>query len=182
VNPDNGSNVVNSSFLLSYVFVPRGKGFESRYLVFRDVSLVLGETPVPLQVGMALTRWVEPERNIYVTSAGPLTSERADYHNDAIVAYALTRAPEGVASLKLAECSSDWPGHLDQLLAEDGTCGAVGYVQERTAGWLLAEQQPGTVPVHRCVNEAAQTHFASNAANCEGLGKPEFVLGYGLAP
>ena len=182
VNPDNGSNVVNSSFLLSYVFVPRGKGFESRYLVFRDVSLVLGETPVPLQVGMALTRWVEPERNIYVTSAGPLTSERAGYHNDAIVAYALTRAPEGVASLRLAECSSDWPGHLDQLLAEDGTCGAVGYVQERTAGWLLAEQQPGTVPVHRCVNEAAQTHFASNAANCEGLGKPEFVLGYGLAP
>ena len=131
---------------------------------------------------MALTRWVEPERNIYVTSAGPLTSERAGYHDDAIVAYALTRAPEGMASLKLAECSSDWPGHLDQLLAEDGTCGAVGYVQERTAGWLLAEQQPGTVPVHRCVNEAAQTHFASNAADCEGLGKPEFVLGYGLAP
>ena len=182
VNPDNGSNVVTSRFLLSYVFVPKGKGFESRYLVFQDVSLVLEDAPVPVQVGVALTRWVEPERNIYVTSAGPLTGERAGYHNDAVVAYALTRAPEGVASVKLAECSSHWPGHLDQLLAEDGTCGAVGYAQERSAGWLFAEQQPGTVPVHRCVNEAAQTHFASDTADCEGLGKLEFVLGYGLAP
>ena len=182
VNPDNGSNVVTSRFLLSYVFVPKGKGFESRYLVFQDVSLVLEEAPVPVQVGVALTRWVEPERNIYVTSAGPLTGERAGYHNDAVVAYALTRAPEDVASVKLAECTSDWPGHLDQLLAEDGTCGAVGYAQERSAGWLFAEQQPGTVPVHRCVNETAQTHFASNAEDCEGLGSAEFVLGYGLAP
>ena len=182
VNPDDGSNVVTSRFLLSYVFVPKGKGFESRHLVFQEVSLVLEEAPVPVQVGMALTRWVEPERNIYVTSAGPLTGELADYRNDAVVAYALTRAPEGLASVKLAECTSDWPGHLDQLLAEDGTCGAVGYAQERSAGWLFAEQQPGTVPVHRCANEAAQTHFASNAADCEGLGKPEFLLGYGLAP
>lgn len=182
VNPDDGGNVVDSRFLLSYVFVPDGQGFESRYLVFQEVSLELGETPVQVQVGMALTRWVEPERNIYVTSAGPLTGERRSYRNDAVVAYALTRAPDGLASVKLAECSSDWLGHLDQLLAEDGTCGAVGYAQERSAGWLFAEQQPGTVPVHRCVNETTRTHFASNAADCEGLGKPEFVLGYGLAP
>lgn len=182
VNPNDGSNVVNSRFLLSYVFVPRGKGFESRYLVLQEVSVVLEDAPVPVQVGMALTRWAEPERHIYVTSTGPLTGERSAYRNDAVVAYALTRAPQGVASVKLAECASDWPGHLDQLLAEDGTCGAVGYAQERSAGWLFAKQQPGTVPVHRCVNEAAQTHFASNAADCEGLGRAELVLGYGLAP
>ena len=41
VNPDNGSNVVGSRFLLSYVFVPRGQGFESRYLVLQEVSLAL---------------------------------------------------------------------------------------------------------------------------------------------
>ena len=70
----------------------------------------------------------------------------------------------------------------DQLLAEDGRCAAEGYVQERTAGWLYTAEQPGTVPVYRCSDPASQTHFASSAPDCEGLGVNEFLLGYGIAP
>src|SRR5690606_32783410 len=121
-------------------------------------------------------------RNIYITSTGPLTGDRLAYRRDTVVAFMLTRAPEGRASVKLAECSSDWPGHLDQILAEEGSCVAGGYVRERTAGWLYAAQQPGTVPVYRCVNEAARTHFASSAPDCEGLGTMELLFGYGLTP
>jgi hypothetical protein len=182
LNADDGSNVVNRRFLLSYVYVPPGEGFESRYLVYHEVSLSVEDRPQAIQAGVALTRWLDPGRNIYVTSTGPLTGDRRAYRRDTIVAYLLTRAPEGIASLKVEECSSDWPGHLDHVLAEEGSCEADGYARERTAGWLYAAEQPGTAPVYRCYEEEARTHFASSAPNCDGLGTMEFVLGYGLTP
>jgi hypothetical protein len=182
LDPDDGSNDVDQRFLLSYVYVPPGEGFESRHLVYHDVSLSVEDEPQAVQAGLALTRWRDPEREIYVTSSGPLTGDRLDYRRDTIVGYLLTRAPEGIASVKVEECSSDWPGHLDQVLAEDGSCEAGGYARERSAGWLYAAEQPGTVPVYRCYEEEAQTHFASSAPDCEGLGVVEFRLGYGLGP
>jgi len=181
LNPDNGSNIVNQRFLLSYVYIPPGKGFESRYLVHQEVSLSLEDEPPSAQVGMALARWSDPARKIYVASTGPLTGDRQAYQQDTVVAHMLTRPPEGVASIKFAECASNGPGHLDQVLVEDGYC-SEGYVRERSAGWLYAAEQPGTVPVYRCYAVTAQTHFASSAADCEGLGDMDFLLGYGLAP
>ena len=94
----------------------------------------------------------------------------------------VTRAPEGVASIKFAECSRDLSGHLDHLLADEGSCAPEGYVRERTAGWLYAAEQPGAVPVYRCIQPETGGHFASSAPNCEGLGTRKFLLGYGLAP
>jgi hypothetical protein len=182
LNPDDGSNAVNERFLLSYLFVPSGKGFESRYLVQHEVSLTVEAEPVPVQVGMALTRWSDPEQDIFVTSTGPVTGEGLAYQRDTVVAHMLTRAPEGVASVKLAECSSDQAEQPDYMLAEDGSCEASGYVRERTAGWLYAAEQTGAVPVYRCIDEDTQAHFASSAADCEGLGVMELLLGYGLAP
>ena len=93
----------------------------------------------------------------------------------------LTRAPEGLASIKLAECTSDSLASPDQMLAEDGSCGA-GFVRERTAGWLYADEQPGTVPVFNCIEARVQAHFASSANDCEGLGTIKALLGYGLRP
>ena len=181
INPDTGSNSVDLRFLLSYVYVPRGKGFDSRYLVEQEVSLSVGSRPLAVQAGLALTRWSDPTRHSYVTSTGPLTGDRLAYRRDAIVAYVLTRAPEGIASVKLVECSSNRPGSPDQLLAEDGSCGAEGYTSERTSGWLFVTEQPGTVPVYLCSDVAAQTHFAASTLDCEGLGLNEALLGYGLA-
>lgn len=182
LNPDDGSSAVGPDFLLSYIYVPAGKSFSNRYLVQHEVSLSVTDQPLPVQAGLALSRWVDPERDIYITSAGPLTGNRQSYRHDTIVAYLLTRAPEATASVKIEECSSDWAGHLDHMLAEDGGCAAIRYTRERTAGWLYATAQPDSVPVYRCSNAAAQTHFASNAADCEGLGTMDFVLGYGLTP
>lgn len=182
MNPENGSNAVNDRFLLSYVYIPPGKGFESRYLVHREMTLSMEERPIPVQSGVALTRWSDPAHETYVTSTGPLTGERLGYRRDSIVAYMLTRAPEDAASIKIAECSKNASEQLDQVLAEDGDCDNGGYVRERTAGWLYLDEQPDTVPVYRCTSEGAQTHFASNQPDCEGLGTMEFRLGYGLTP
>jgi len=180
LNPDDGSNAIDWRFLLAYVYVPINKGFESRHLVYHEVSLSLADAPQTAPVGAALTRWSDGAGS-YVTSTGPLTGERERLARDAVVAYVLTREPAGVASRKIAECSSESSGRLDQVLAEAGGCEAEGYVRERTAGWLYADEQPGTVPVYRCRAEAGG-HFASRAADCEGLGSSDRLLGYGLTP
>lgn len=182
LNPDDGSNAVDWNFLLAYIYVPPGKGFESRYLVFHDVSLARGDVPLAVQSGMALSRWAHPTQKAYVTSTGPLTGDRLAYRRDTVVAYMLTREPEEIASVKLAECFSNRAAHLDQILAEDGTCEGEGYTRDRTAGWLFAAEQAGTVPVYRCYDDAWGSHFASSAPDCEGLGTLQALLGYGLAP
>ena len=182
LNPDDGSNAIQQDFLLSYIYVPPDKGFESRYLVLHEVRLSVENEPQSVQAGLALTRWFDPERETYIASTGPMTGELSAFHSDAIVAYMLTRAPETLEAIKYAECASDQAGHMDYFLAEDGRCLADGNTRVRTAGWLFAAEQPGSVPVYLCRDMAGQTHFASSAPDCEGLGDVETRLGYGLAP
>ncbi|MCS6762498.1 MAG: hypothetical protein MO846_11520, partial [Candidatus Devosia symbiotica] len=72
-----------------------------------------------VEVEMALARWSDPEQATYVTSTGPFTGDRLAFQRATIVAYILTKAPEGLASVKFAECIGDRSGHLDQVLVED---------------------------------------------------------------
>ncbi len=177
VDPDTGSNTVTGPFLLSYLYVPPGKGFESRYLVHHDVTLSVAEEPVAVQAGLALSRWVVPGERAYVSSTGPVTGEGQRYHHDTVVAYVMTRAPDDTANVELTECVID----SAQMLTEQGKCPS-GFARQRTAGWLFAEPQPGTVPVYRCRAETGQSQFVSSKPDCEGLGQMQTILGYGLAP
>lgn len=181
VNPDAGGNAVGNQFVLSYLHVPAGEGFESRYLVHRAVTLEVGKSPTA-NTGIALTRWIDPARNRYVSTTGPLTGNRMGYEQDMLVAHMLTSAPEGVASIKFAECVRDELGQLDQILADEGSCEAQGYARERVAGWLYATEETGSVPVYRCLSQAPVSRFVSTHRDCEGLGDREFLLGYGLMP
>lgn len=175
VNPETGGNVVDRHFLLSYTYVPPGKGFESRYQVLHDVRLTAGSDAIPgVQVGMALARWSSADGKTFVSSTGPVTQPGMVL--DGVVADILTRAPEGANSVKLEECSKG----MDQLLATDGSCETLGYKRDRTAGWLYAEAQPGTVPIYAC--SANATHLVSTSEDCEGLGQMDSLLGYGLTP
>lgn len=180
LNPETGGNTIGGRFVLSYIFVPAGKGFESRYLVHRDVTLNAHAEPRPVQAGVALVRWQDPMTKRFVSTTGALTGERADYRMDTIVAYALTRAPDNSASVKLVECEAPLPA-LDQAVAEDGRCGEQAMVQGRTAGWLFASEEAGSVPVYRCRANIDQASFISGASDCEGLGVIDRLLGYGLA-
>lgn len=181
LNPEDGSNAIGNHSLISYIYVPPGKGFESRYLVHHEMTLSVADAPLLVKAGMALTRWVAPSRQSYVTSTGPLTGERQAYEQDTIVAYMLTTPPDGVDSIQLAECSKERSGVLDHLVAEDGSCETAGYIRERISGWLYADEQPGTVPVYRCIGTETKTHFLSNQQDCEGLGAMDRRLGYGIA-
>lgn len=182
LDADTGSNAIDGDFLLSYIYIPPGEGFESRYLVHQQVSLSMQDQPLPVQAGLALTRWVHPEQGGFIGSTGPLTGDRQAYKRDAVVAHMLTRPPETVASIKFAECSRMVAGRLDHLLADEGSCAPSGYQRERTSGWLYAAEQADSVPVYRCMDANTGSHFVSIAADCDGLGRKEFLLGYGLAP
>ncbi|WP_157955730.1 MULTISPECIES: hypothetical protein [Devosia] len=178
LDPETGGSTVGNRFVLSYVLVPAGKGFESRYLVHRDVTLAVEATPPPAQAGIALSRWHEPETGRYISTTAPLTGAESAYQFDAIVAYALTRAPDDMLSVKLTECSGSRSG---PLIAMEGKCASLGRAEGRTVGWLLEEQQAGFVPVYLCRADATASYLASANADCEGLGTMETRLGYGLA-
>jgi len=176
INPADGTNAVDDDFLLAYVYIPPGKTFAERYLVFQGVHLTLEKTPPAAQVGIALTRWEKPGE--FMTSTGPVTD--GGYTPDAFLGYLLTRQPVGVAAVKLEECLRGGAGHSDHLLTVDGGCEPAGYTRLRTAGWSYSEPLPDTLPLYRCFASARGMHFASNAADCEGRGTMELSLGYAL--
>ncbi|MBJ3785455.1 hypothetical protein [Devosia sediminis] len=173
LNPTEGGNTVGDNFVLAYVFVPAGQGFESRYLVLREVSLTQREPSAVPQVGIALTRWIMPGSTGTITTTGPLIG---DYSRESTLAYMLTAAPDGAATVKIVECSDG----TRNTLAEDGTCALSRMSQTRTAGWLFVDEQPNSVPVFRCEGDSAGP-FISTQDNCEGLGDAGDLLGYGLA-
>ena len=180
VNPEDGSNTIGDRFLLAYTYIPAGEDFASRYLVLQAVALDFHATPVTPQVRLALTRWKRAD-GAYRTTTGPVAHDLDAFRPDATVAYLLTRPPEGIDSVKLEECARDRAGRVDHVLAPDDTCIDHGYTRLRTAGWAFADDRPGAVAFYLCHDAAALTHFASRAADCEGLGEVENRLGYGLA-
>jgi hypothetical protein len=177
IDPETGTSAIGQDFILSSIYIPPGEGFESRYLVHREVSMVMRDAPLPDQVGIALTRWVNAAGTEFVSSTGPLTGDRRDFQQDRIVAYMLTAEPEDAGGIRFEECSRDGR----QALADAGSCEPAGLLRERTAGWLYASEQPGTLPVYQCL-AASGARFVSAEDDCEGLGNREFRLGYGLAP
>lgn len=92
----------------------------------------------------------------------------------------MTVADAAKPSVELEDCVTQRPGHPDHLLAEKGFCEAHSYQRLRTAGWVYAQTQPGTIPLYRCYNPKDQSHFASNEPDCEELGTSERLLGYAL--
>jgi hypothetical protein len=177
IDPADGGNAVGSDFLLAAVTIPPGEDFAHRYLVFRRVHLAMGEAPAAVQAGVALVRWKGAEGG-YRISTGPMTGEEAAFQSDRTLGFLLTRAAEGRASVKLEECRSG--DGREQLLAFDGSCARNGLARLRTAGWAFAGEEKGTMPLYRCREAGTGDAFASNRADCEGLGAMELRLGYVL--
>ncbi|WNG33849.1 hypothetical protein F0U61_09555 [Archangium violaceum] len=175
------SNQVGSGFLLTYVYIQPGEGFDKRYLVFRDVWMGVAASPQTPQVGLALSRWFSATAKDRWTTTAPVVGNYNTYAYDKLLGYVMTKPHPTLPSNKLEDCVSTWPGHPDHLLTNDGMCASAGYTRLRTAGWLYRDAQPNTLPVYRCYSPTLQSHFASNRADCEGLGTMEWLLGYALA-
>ena len=170
-----GSGQLSSDdLLLTYTYIPQGKGFASRYLVMHEVEMTddyRGEGP---QVGLALTAWKDPDERRRTSSGVVL----GGYTRERLLGYLLTEADERAATVKLEECVSTWAGHSDYLLTGHGKCAGEGYTRLRTAGWVYTAQQPNTLPLYRCYAAATQYHFASTNPQCDGIGTMEWLLGY----
>src|SRR5215813_2017997 len=111
----------------------------------------------------------------------PAPSENGSaYKLEAKSGYLMTVADSVKPSVELEDCVSQWPGHPDHMLDQKGLCESdrYGFQRLRTAGWVYSKPQEQTVPLYRCYNAQEQTHFASNAADCEKLGAMERLLGY----
>lgn len=173
VNPADGTNVLGRDFLLAYVYIPPGKDFADRTLVFQAVRLAVEPTPEAARAGVALARWVDPASARTVTGTTPVVDPA--FRLDRTLGYLLTGAGEGTVAL--AECVGVGASP-DNKIAPAGECGP-GYRAVATAGWAYGDARPGTRPLYAC-RAGSGTRFASNAADCEGLGEPEFRLGYVL--
>ena len=147
---------------------------------FRDVEVTISKTPATPQVGVLLARWYSATLHDRWSTTAPVPGNRATYKLEARTGYLMTVADAGAPTIELEDCVSLRPGHPDHLLAEKGFCAAHAYQRLRTAGWVFAETRPNTVPLYRCYNAREQSHFASNALDCERLGDMERLLGYGL--
>ncbi|KJC38034.1 hypothetical protein UP09_26635 [Bradyrhizobium sp. LTSP885] len=177
-----GGNQLSNSWLLVYAYWPPGGGHADKYLVVRPVDVSRSDTQATPQVGVQLARWYNSALHDRWSTTGPVPGNGTSYRFEAQSGYLMTAAAAGAPMVELEDCVSLRPGHPDHLLAEKGFCEAHAYQRLRTAGWVSAQAQPGTIPLYRCYNAREQSHFASNAADCEKLGANERLLGYALKP
>lgn len=185
-----GGNQWSDRFLLTYTYVAPGDTFAHRYLVFRDVSIVLSSETYNgsrSQVGVELSRWINSTgspQEIWTTTA-PIPGNYSTFAYKGGLGYVLTGPLTGsnaAATTALEECTSLWPGNIDHLVTVDGTCASAGYNRLRTVGWVYTSNLPNTVPLYRCWSAAIyRSHFISNRSDCEGMGTMEFLLGYAEA-
>lgn len=176
VDPLRGTNTLKADFLLAFVYVPAGKGFTDRYLVFQPAHLELNPAPVAPQVGITLGRYQGIiDRSSFRTATGPLFDDEARFALDRRLGYLMTRPPEGKPSLKLEECVDGKRYRLEV----DGTCARAGARRLRTAGWIYESDQPGTVPLYAC-RRADGGDVVANNPECDDLGTVVSRLGYAL--
>jgi hypothetical protein len=181
VNYTDGNNTFGSNFLLFYTYIQPNEGFDKRYLAVRDVSVTLMSDPQSPQVGVALSRWFNPALKDRWSTTAMIPGTFSTYQYEGDTGYVMTRAHPTLATTKLEECVSNWPGHPDHMVTNDGMCAGAGYTRLRTVGWVFQSAQPNTVPLYRCYNPTEKHHFASNSPTCEGKGNMEWQLGYALA-
>ena len=182
IDATTGTNQLSNSWIMTYMYLQPNEGFDKRYLVFRSVDVSISSSPVTPQVGIELARWYNTKlQDRWATTAAVPSPKGSTYRLDKKLGYLMTVAGPAKATVKLEDCASNWPGHPDHMLEEDYYCRAGKYLRLRTAGWVYGKPQKDTVPLYRCYNAQERSHFASNAPDCENLGKMERLLGYGLS-
>lgn len=176
IDPLRGGNTLKADFLLAFIYVPAGKDFADRYLVFQPAHLKQNPAPGGPQVGITLGRYQGIiDRSAFRGATGPLFDDDARFALDRRLGFLMTRPPDGRPSLKLEECVDGKRYRLEV----DGTCAKAGARRLRTAGWIYESEQPGTVPVYAC-RRADGGDVVANTPECDGLGTVVSRLGFAL--
>lgn len=173
-----GGSAIGSAATLLYTYLEPDEDFSRRYLVARDITLVLQPEPAMPQVGVLLGRWRDAGSGARVSSTGPVAPVGRTLVPDGDAGYLMTEPDPGRPSVELDECDAG-RGTFDRAL-QPGGCTAPLSRRLRTAGWVYATEQPGTRALYRC-GVSGQGHFVSTEQTCEGQGTSEALLGYALA-
>jgi hypothetical protein len=172
IDPATGRNDLGHAFILGYTWLAPGATFADRYLVLQRVRLNDEASPQDVQAGIALTRW-RNDAGATMNTTGPVVPSPG-LRQERQFGYLLTKAPEGVASLKLEECKT----RDGSRIVADGGCARSGDTRLRTSGWTFHEMRDRTLPLYRCAD--GETEFMSNEAECEGRGTVIERLGFAL--
>jgi hypothetical protein len=175
-----GANQLSNSWMLVYAYIPPAEAGGQKYLVFRNVTVSVSQTPVSPQVGVLLARWNNTALHDRWSTTAAVPGDGAAYKLETTSGYLMTAAPSGHGSVELEDCVSARPGHPDHLLTKAGFCEAHGYQRLRTAGFVFAAEMPNTQPLYQCYSDADHSHFAANQPDCDGKGRMETMLGYDL--
>jgi hypothetical protein len=181
LDASNGGEQLGDRWMMAYTYLQPNETFGQRYLVFRPVDVSFSPTPVSPQVGVLLARWYNKALHDHWSTTAPVPDNHGAYALEAQSGYLLTAVDPAKPSVQLEDCVSFWPGHPDHVLEVKGVCEAGHYARLRTAGWIYQKPQAQTVPLYRCYSARDKSHFASNKADCEGLGAMERLLGYALS-
>jgi hypothetical protein len=180
IDAHTGLNQLGDHWLLAYMYLSPGEGFDKRYLIFRPVDISWSLASGEPQVGEMLTHWYNAAQHDHWTTTAPVPGNYAAYKLVAQLGYTMTEPDAKEASLELEECVSEWPGHPDHILIQKGVCETHGYKRLRSAGFIYAAARPNTQPLYRCYSENEKSHFAANKEDCNSMGKREALLGYDL--
>jgi hypothetical protein len=183
IDSTDGNRRWSSGFQLWFTWVPpNGTLSSNRYLGARDVSVTLMGSPQSPQVGVEVSRWLNSSAGERWSTTGPVPGNFSSFAYQGGFGYLMTKQLDA-SWIKIVDCQSDtnWAGHPDHILTS-GTCDT-SYHLVRTAGWAYPNGTPpaNTLALYRCYDTTLQSHFASNASNCEGLGTMESQIGYVLA-
>jgi hypothetical protein len=180
IDAGTGLNQLGDHWLMTYMYLKPGEGFDKRYPVFQPVDVSWTRQPGEPQVGVMLTHWYSSSLHDHRATVSPVPGNYTQYRLVAQLGYLMTAADPKQPSVDLEECVSQWPGHPDHILIQKGVCETQGYQRLRNAGYVFASPQPGAQPLYRCYSETEKSHFAANSQDCGNLGKMEALLGYDL--
>ena len=180
IDAQTGLNQVSDHWLLAYMYLNPGEGFNKRYLIFRRVDISWSRVPGEPQVGEMLAHWYNAAQHDHWATTAPVPGNYSAYKLVAQLGYTMTAPDSKEKSIALEECVSQWPGHPDHILIQTGVCETHGYQRLRSAGFIFSTSQPNTQPLYRCYSDTEKSHFAANRDDCNNMGKREALLGYDL--
>jgi hypothetical protein len=180
IDAKTGLKQLGDHWLLTYMYLNPGEGFDKRYLVFQPIDISHSRKPGEPQVGVMLTHWYSAALHDHRATVSPVAGNYTQYKLVAQLGYLITVSDSARPTVELEECVSKWPGHPDHILIQLGVCEKQGYKRLRNAGYVYSSPQPDTQPLYRCYSDIEKSHFAANSEDCASMGKKEALLGYDL--
>ena len=144
-------------------------------LAWREIALVPHAAAQSPQVRVALARYKAADGRSWTTVGPAIEKGPKTFTYEKTLGDLMTAPPAGAPSQRIEECVPAL-GQAKEYRLAAGACES-GWKRARTAGFVFADERPGTAPLYVCVARNG-ARFAATEETCEGLGTRETRLGY----